>query len=240
MATKKIFFNLKHQPSSVHHHERQMLFFIMRKSFILHIDSLEILNELNDEQKGKLFEAIMQYHLGNNVELDLLTKVAFAPFKNQFERDNDKYLKIVERNKTNGAKGGRPKKAKESKDNPKNPNGLSENPNKPKKADNDNDSKSDNDNKNVSNNNISKEAIFKKNLTPYEKKYSTELLKDFYLYWTEKNTNGKKMRFEMQKTFDISRRLAKWHKNEMEWKKEKNHAPKKEKRQTLENINYEN
>ena len=37
-----------------------------------------------------------------------------------------------------------------------------------------------------------------------------------FIYWHE---NGKKMRFEMQKTFDIKRRLIKWRDNNIEWGK---------------------
>ena len=33
------------------------------------------------------------------------------------------------------------------------------------------------------------------------------LIEAFVDYWTEKNISGKKMKFEMQKTFDINRRL---------------------------------
>ena len=33
---------------------------------------------------------------------------------------------------------------------------------------------------------------------------------DFFLYWTEKNKSGSKFRAEMEKTFDISRRLKRW------------------------------
>ena len=43
------------------------------------------------------------------------------------------------------------------------------------------------------------------------------IVKEFVEYWTEKNINGKKMKFEMQKTFDIKRRLARWVKNNEEW-----------------------
>ena len=42
--------------------------------------------------------------------------------------------------------------------------------------------------------------------------------KDSFIdYWTEKNLSGKKMKFEMQKTFDIKRRLLKWIKNAKDW-----------------------
>tara|TARA_R100000664_G_scaffold12249_1_gene19720 strand:- start:6127 stop:6897 length:771 start_codon:yes stop_codon:yes gene_type:complete len=46
---------------------------------------------------------------------------------------------------------------------------------------------------------------------------SKTLLKQFTDFWTESNEGGKKMKFEMQQTFDISRRLAKWKSNDIEW-----------------------
>tara|TARA_R100000655_G_scaffold81041_1_gene120433 strand:- start:144 stop:803 length:660 start_codon:yes stop_codon:yes gene_type:complete len=51
----------------------------------------------------------------------------------------------------------------------------------------------------------------------YSSNYSTEMCNDFVQYWTEKNKLGNKMLFEMQKTFDISRRLGRWAKNEKKW-----------------------
>lgn len=48
-------------------------------------------------------------------------------------------------------------------------------------------------------------------------KYLTDenkkMLREFYDYWTEMNEGGRKMRFEMQKVFDIGRRLKTWEKN---------------------------
>lgn len=43
--------------------------------------------------------------------------------------------------------------------------------------------------------------------------YPQEMLDAFLDYWTESNEGGKKMRFEMQKIFDISRRLKTWQRN---------------------------
>lgn len=43
--------------------------------------------------------------------------------------------------------------------------------------------------------------------------YPDSMLREFFDYWSETNTNGKKMRKEMQKTFDVSKRLAKWASN---------------------------
>ena len=45
-----------------------------------------------------------------------------------------------------------------------------------------------------------------------------EMMK-FYLYWSEKKPNWKKELWEMQKTFDVSRRFHKWLDNNSKWNK---------------------
>ena len=127
-----------------------------RKSFILHIDSLGILNELTDEQAGQLFKLIYEYHNPNKpkqTQITQLVNLAFYPFKSQFERDNQTYNNVCERNKNNGLLGGRPK---------------NKNPNKPKKADSDNKNKNDNKNDN-------KSVIKKINIRPYVSISQSEL-----------------------------------------------------------------
>ena len=74
----------------------------MKTGFILHLDSLAVLDELTNEQAGILFKAIRDYNLGVEPELDFAMKMAFLPFKNQFIRDFEKYENTCERNKTNG------------------------------------------------------------------------------------------------------------------------------------------
>lgn len=54
---------------------------------------------------------------------------------------------------------------------------------------------------------------FGEKLIPYMDQYGKALIREFFDYWTEHNENGKKMRFEKEKTFEISRRLARWSKN---------------------------
>lgn len=70
-----------------------------RKSFILHKDSLKILDDLTNEQVGLLFKAIKNYQFDEISELDTLTKIAFSPFKNQFIRDDEKYDNLCKKNK---------------------------------------------------------------------------------------------------------------------------------------------
>lgn len=44
-------------------------------------------------------------------------------------------------------------------------------------------------------------------------KFDVEMLNKFFDYWTEKNENGTKMRFEKQETFELAKRLATWKSN---------------------------
>lgn len=50
--------------------------------------------------------------------------------------------------------------------------------------------------------------------------YIIKQLQEFYLYWSEKKPNWKKERWEMQKTFDVTRRFHKWLANNSKWNKE--------------------
>jgi hypothetical protein len=86
-----------------------------KKSFLLHIDSLDILDDLTNGQAGVLFKAIKAYQHGDDFPLDSIVKVAFSPFKNQFLRDDEKYIKTCERRAIAGSKGGKQKVANASK-----------------------------------------------------------------------------------------------------------------------------
>ena len=69
-----------------------------------------------------------------------------------------------------------------------------------------------------------REAEFSKNCFEVAKKIggiSESVVDSFIDYWSESNINGSKMKFEMQKTFDIKRRILKWTSNQKEWNVEK-------------------
>lgn len=124
----------------------------MKKSFILHIDSLSILAKMPDDMAGKFIKLIYHFQLtGELLEMDFALEMAITPFINQFERDNEKYSEKSNTNRINGLSGGRPKKQTEPKKSEK-----TQSVNlKAKKAYNDNDSD------NVSNNDSVKDNVSK-------------------------------------------------------------------------------
>jgi hypothetical protein len=59
---------------------------------------------------------------------------------------------------------------------------------------------------------------FSSTLEPYLKTYGRELLKEFNAYWTEPNKSGSKFRQELERTWDLERRLGTWAKNDKNFK----------------------
>lgn len=47
--------------------------------------------------------------------------------------------------------------------------------------------------------------------------YNDELLQNFIAYWTEPNRSKTKLKFELQETFSISRRLKRWYTNQSKY-----------------------
>lgn len=83
-----------------------------KKSFLLYVDSYEAIKELSFEEKGQLLDAVFQYHINPENPVGYLgsgAKMAFNFLVTQFKRDNEKYQRVVARNRKNGLKGGRPK-----------------------------------------------------------------------------------------------------------------------------------
>ena len=65
--------------------------------------------------------------------------------------------------------------------------------------------------KNTKLNNIKdRTAKFKKQVFEFANQYDEDLLNEFYSYWSEPNKSNTKMNFELNKTWDLSRRLKRW------------------------------
>ena len=113
----------------------------IKKTFILYLDNLNVLDDLTDEEAGQLFKAIKQYQIERKTDLKGLMKAIFTPFQTVLDKDDVKYEQTCEQRRLAGAKGGRKKvenlanlaNAKFAKKNVAN------------LADNDNDNENDND-----------------------------------------------------------------------------------------------
>lgn len=58
----------------------------------------------------------------------------------------------------------------------------------------------------------SRERMFYNMLIPFVKTYGREMIREFFDYWSEPNKSHSKMRFEQERTWDLSRRLQTWEK----------------------------
>ena len=85
-----------------------------KKSFILYMDQRGIFDKLGNEQAGKLIKHIFSYCADENPEAEFIIDIAFEGIKQALKRDLKKYNVFVDKQKVNGAKGGRPKKQKET------------------------------------------------------------------------------------------------------------------------------
>jgi len=126
-----------------------------KNSFVLYCDLLQKLERLTVEQKGLVFQAILEFQNGIVPQIDdPLAQLSFDFIKPDLIKNNEKYQETVERNRENGKKGGRPRK-----ENPENPVGfnetqpvnikpkpLSDNPENP---DNENENDNENDKNNI-------------------------------------------------------------------------------------------
>lgn len=54
---------------------------------------------------------------------------------------------------------------------------------------------------------------FKESIINVDKKYNISMLEDFFNYWAELNKSKTKMRWELEKTWDLNKRLVRWSNN---------------------------
>jgi len=214
-----------------------------KKSFILYADLLNVIEKLilkdrenKTNHSGELFYHILQYVNDKEpIPVDFIIEMAFEPIKLQLKRDLKKY-EIIREKRSKAGKKSAEQRAAQAQQNPSNSTCVdfdeqcSTNPTVTV-----NDTVNVNVNDNVTDTDISINSVsaenefsstqtkkniedrlekFRLQIEPFREKYSSETLNDFWRYWTEKNENGKKMRFEMQKVFDVGRRLITWSKNE--------------------------
>ena len=63
---------------------------------------------------------------------------------------------------------------------------------------------------------------FYNTLIPFVTKYGKEMVREFFDYWTEPNKSKTRMRFELEQTWDLSRRLALWARRDNQFSRKNN------------------
>jgi hypothetical protein len=198
-----------------------------KKSFVLYTDTQGLINQLPDDIAGRLFKHIYAYVNDENPITDeLLLNIAFEPIKMQLKRDLIKWVDIKETKSNSGNLGNLKrynidlyekvlsnnitlKEAIELAKTRKNSHSdIVPSQDIAKLAVN------DNVNVNVINKIEARSQIFKDSLLIYKDKHHVNMLKEFYNYWTEPNQSKTKMRFELEKTWSLDRRLETWAKRE--------------------------
>ena len=124
-----------------------------KKSFVLYYDYRQHLTLLNDEERGRLLMALLDYAENRKEpELEGAALMAFSFIRAQMDRDAAKYAATLEKRREAGKQGGRPPKAPESTEKQtkaKKANGFSEKQSEAKKPDTDNVNDTDNGTDNV-------------------------------------------------------------------------------------------
>lgn len=193
----------------------------MRSGFVFYRSWFEAVKNLPREMQGEVLTAIIEYGLNGETtgSLKPITSAMLAMVKPQIDANNKRM--------ENGSKGGRPCKAtsaeeqscnqvvteqepKETKPKPNN------NQTEPKEKDKEEDKDKENSTSVESKKDAAKAATllrketFYQILVPYVGQYTKEMIRSFFDYWSELNRSGTKMRYELEKTWELSKRLATW------------------------------
>lgn len=200
-----------------------------KKSFLLYCDLIHTVRKMPDEKAGQLLKHILEYVNDNNPQSDdLLLQLVFEPIKQQLKRDLDKWEVEINR-KSNSGKLGNLKRwnldlydlvikmqmsieeAEKIAQDRKESQSIAVRQNESQSIASIAVSDNVSDNVIVKVNKIEeRKTAFGYSLKNFESQYSKQMLTDFFRYWSEKNKSGTKMKWELEKTFEIELRLSTW------------------------------
>lgn len=198
-----------------------------KKSFVLYSDLIHTVRKMPKDKQADLFMTILSYVNDEDpIVDDLIVELVFEPIKLQMKRDLVKYENTKERRKEAGRLAGlKSGEARKILEKPLKPTNQKE-PNEPKRTigsknePNEHVTVNVNDTVNVNGTVIKKEDIvdrklkFSSTLKPFLPKYGSEFLNDFYKYWVEPNKSKSKFKQELERTWDLERRLEMWARND--------------------------
>lgn len=186
-----------------------------KKSFVLYTEWEDAFDQQPNDVAGELIKLIFDYvRTGEVLKSDNpVVNAMFSIFRPAIDRNIDKYDEVVEKRREAGRMGGL--KKSQNKQNLANVASASKcKQNLANVADSVSDSVSDiNKEKIVKEKSLSlseRTEKFKEELIPFVQKYGKDMIFAFFDYWSEPNPSKTKMKFEMQKTWDIAKRLRTW------------------------------
>lgn len=184
-----------------------------KKSFVAYSDWYGTFKALPDDIAGRLIKHVFSYVNDENPTTDdFMVNALFEQIKSTLIRDKVKWEDQREQRVQAGLKSAEIRAAKSNERSTKSnerSNSLNETERNPTVSVNDSVSVSVNKSKSIDD----RLLAFQEQLKPFVQEYGEVMIKEFYFYWTEKNLDAKKMRFEKEAVFDIKRRLARWSNN---------------------------
>lgn len=83
-----------------------------------------------------------------------------------------------------------------------------------------------------------RQKAFYNSLKPFVKDFSKQMIRAFYDYWSEPNKARTKMKFEMEDTWELGRRLSTWERRDSKWNRAPAGGTTAEIRATLQDLEY--
>lgn len=198
-----------------------------KKSFLVYADLVNVVRKMKKEDAGELFLHMLEYVNDTNPATENpIVDLTFEPIKQQMKRDLKKWEKQQEQRVDAGKKSAETRKValnefQRSLTAVERP--FNENEQASTVTVNVTGTVTGNVNDNVTVNK-KKEDIdvrklkFAETLKPFLEIYGKNLCNDFYKYWTEPNKSKSKFRAELEKTWDVERRLETWARNDKNFK----------------------
>jgi hypothetical protein len=167
----------------------------MRDNMLIYRSFFEAIKDLPAEDQAEVWNAIFELGLnGKLVDLKGIPNTVFKLIRPQIEANIKRFQNgKIPKNKQN-----------------KSESEANQEQNKSETESN----KNNNININKNDNILIRKNKFYESLKPFLSEYNPAMLRDFFDYWSEHGENDKKMRFEKEKSFGISRRLSTWSKNQ--------------------------
>lgn len=218
-----------------------------KNSILIYTDWIDTFESLTDEEAGKLVKHLFRYVNDKNpIPPDRLTEISFIPIKNSLKRDLKKWELELERKSDGGRLGNLKRwhldlyelvikkeltiqKAEEIGKGRIKSHTDTERQNESLPIASVADSVlvpvsvlvSDSVKEKLE----KRKTAFGYSLKEFEKTYPKDMLTAFFRYWSEKNKSGTKMKWELEKTFEVSLRLLTWASREKNFEKPKQNEP---------------